>query len=79
MGLKYHLGHTAYVWRVQNVFAGGNLEENQKKMFLTKSSIRMNKLADLGYISDNIEMKLNLMKESVYESELWKKAWTNSV
>ena len=76
MGLKYHLGHTAYVRRVQNVFAGGNPENESKKMFLTKSSIRMNWLADLGYITDNIDSKLKMMKEQVYESELWKKAWT---
>lgn len=36
MGLKYYLGHT------------GHLNHNSsEKMFLTKSSIRLNKLADL--------------------------------
>jgi hypothetical protein len=47
MGLKYHLGHTGYLP------TGGT-----DKMYLTKSSIRLNKLADLAYAAENIEYKL---------------------
>jgi len=48
MGLKYHLGHTAYVWWINNVYAGGAIDNGTNKMFLTKSSIQLNKLADLA-------------------------------
>lgn len=41
-------------------------------MFLTKSSINLNRLADLGHITDNIELKLKLMKEPALETELRK-------
>ena len=52
MGLKYHLGHT------------GNLQRNQsEKLFLTKSSIQLNKLADLAAAAENIEFKLKTIKE----------------
>lgn len=52
MGLKYHLGHTGY------------LQKNQsEKIFLTKSSISLNKLADLATAAENIEFKLKTIKE----------------
>ena len=47
MGMKYHLGHTGYVNR-----------DNQSRMFLTHSSIRMNKLQDMAHALENIEFKL---------------------
>ena len=50
MGLKYYLGHT------------GNLKHNpSEKMYLTKSSIRLNKLADLQCAAENIEYKFKKM------------------
>ena len=52
MGLKYHLGHTGYLQR-----------NPSDKIFLTKSSISLNKLADLAYAAENIEFKLNSIKE----------------
>ena len=52
MGLKYHLGHTGYLQR-----------NPSEKIFLTKSSISLNKLADLAYAAENIEYKLNAIKE----------------
>ena len=52
MGLKYHLGHTGYIPK--------NISE---KLLLTKSSINLNKLADLAYAAENIEFKLQQMRE----------------
>ena len=52
MGLKYHLGHTGYLQR-----------NPSDKIFLTKSSISLNKQADLAYAAENIEFKLNSIKE----------------
>jgi hypothetical protein len=48
MGLKYHLGHTGYVRRLDNVYAGGEINNGNSKMYLTKSSIQLNRLADLS-------------------------------
>jgi hypothetical protein len=53
MGLKYHLGHTGYLQR-----------NNSEKIFLTKSSIQLNKLADLAAAAENIEYKLKTIKEA---------------
>ena len=47
MGLKYHLGHTGYLQR-----------NPSERIFLTKSSISLNKLADMAYAAENIEFKL---------------------
>lgn len=52
MGLKYHLGHTGYLQR-----------NPSETIFLTKSSIALNKLADLAYAAENIEFKLQTIKE----------------
>ena len=69
MGLKYHLGHTGFVKRDQQAVAGGSLTSSMKKMYVTKSSIAMNKLGDLAQITDNITQKLKLMKEESKEAE----------
>jgi hypothetical protein len=42
LGLKYHLGHTAYLPK--------GLGKDGKKVYLTKSSIRINKLKDMMHI-----------------------------
>ena len=47
MGLKYNLGHTRYLQR-----------NPSERIFLTKSSIKLNKLADMAYAAENIEHKL---------------------
>ncbi len=52
MGLKYHLGHTGYLQR-----------NPSERIFLTKSSISLNKLADMAYAAENIEYKLKAIKE----------------
>jgi hypothetical protein len=57
MGLKYHLGHTGYVTR-----------EKAGDLFVTKSSIKLNKLGDLAHAADNIEFKLKAIKEETMTS-----------
>lgn len=58
MGLKYHLGHTGYLQRNQS-----------EKLFLTKSSIQLNKLADMAYAAENIEFKLKTIKDETINKE----------
>ena len=62
MGLKYHLGHTGYLHRAPS-----------EKIFLTKSSIALNKLADMAHAADNIEFKLNAIREDPREKADWLK------
>ena len=68
MGLKYHLGHTGYLQRNPN-----------EKIFLTKSSISLNKLADLAYAADNIEFKLNTIKEDTMNHQNLQSDWLKRV
>lgn len=67
MGLKYHLGHTGYVRWLENVYAGGSIDNGKSKMYLTKSSIQLTRLADLAQITNNIETKLALLREPALE------------
>jgi len=58
MGLKYHLGHTAHI----------SANKRGERLFATKSSIRMNKLADLGQVSENICLKLRAMSSGMIKT-----------
>ena len=64
MGLKYHLGHTGYLQRNQS-----------DKLLLTKSSIQLNKLADLAHVADNIEFKLKTIKEDAINQNMYQRDW----
>lgn len=68
MGLKYHLGHTGYLQR-----------NPTEKIFLTKSSISLNKLADLAYAAENIEFKLNTIKEDTMNQQNLQQDWLKRV
>ena len=68
MGLKYHLGHTGYLQR-----------NPSDKIFLTKSSISLNKLADLAYAAENIEFKLNSIKEDTLNQNNLQQDWLKRV
>ena len=57
LGVKYHLGHTAYLPR-------SIAESTKNKMYLTKSSIAINRLRDLMQITDNIEYKLKSLQQN---------------
>eukprot|EP00347_Sterkiella_histriomuscorum_P001410 403372141 len=68
MGLKYHLGHTGY------------LQKNpSEKIFLTKSSISLNKLADLASAAENIEFKLKTIKEDTINQNNLQNDWLKKV
>ncbi|CDW82866.1 UNKNOWN [Stylonychia lemnae] len=68
MGIKYHLGHTGY------------LQKNQsEKIFLTKSSISLNKLADLASAAENIEFKLKSIKEDTINQQSLQSDWLKKV
>ena len=56
MGLKYHLGHTGYL-----------AASKSEKLFLTKSSISLTRLADMAHAAGNIEYKLNAMKDETLQ------------
>lgn len=64
MGLKYYLGHTGYV-----------TSNNGDKMYLTKSSIRLNKLADLQCAAENIEHKFRKMNLDNENKTQYQKEW----
>lgn len=68
MGLKYHLGHTGYLSK--------NASE---KLFLTKSSISLNKLADLACAAENIEYKLKSIKEDTINQPTLQNDWLKRV
>ncbi len=68
MGLKYHLGHTGYLQR-----------NPSEKIFLTKSSISLNKLADLAYAAENIEFKLKTIQENSINNNEFQSDWLKRV
>lgn len=68
MGLKYHLGHTGYLQR-----------NPSERIFLTKSSISLNKLADMAYVAENIEFKLKAIKEDTLNEGQMQRDWLKNV
>jgi len=78
LGLKYHLGHTAYLPKMllegqsNNQWKAGNSNETTRGLkvstspfYLTKSSIAINKLKDMMQIIDNIDFKLKALDKDI--------------
>ena len=70
LGVKYHLGHTAYLPK--------DFISSDRKFYLTKSSIAINKLKDMMHIVDNIEFKLKSIRDEEVGLDKAKNTWLKS-
>ena len=67
LGIKYHLGNTAHLPK--------EFMSTERKYYLTKSSIAINKLKDMMHIVDNIEFKLKSIRDEEFDIDRIKSTW----